>query len=51
MTTLSALFNAYIDANIIFVLSALICAGLSFVLGLTRLRRTFSARLKVAYGV
>lgn len=51
MTTASALFNAYIDANIIFVLAALIWAGFSFALGRTRLRRAFSARLKIAYGV
>jgi beta-lactamase regulating signal transducer with metallopeptidase domain len=51
MTTISALFNAYIDANIIFVLAAVVWATVSFALARTRLRRAFSARLKVAYGV
>ena len=51
MTTISALFNAYIDANIIFVLAAVVWVAVNFALGQTRLRRAFSARLKVAYGV
>ena len=51
MTSLDALLNAYIDANIILALGALIWVGTQFCLQRTTLRRAHGTQLRLLYGV
>lgn len=51
MTSLDTLLNAYIDANIILALGAVIWAVTQFILRRTTLKRAHGTRLQLLYGV
>ncbi|MEP5761958.1 MAG: hypothetical protein ABJ327_22120, partial [Litoreibacter sp.] len=51
MIELSTVLNAYIDANIILLMAAILWILLNAAIGRTMLRKAFSLKLSVAYGV